>query len=80
MASSTKQWLIDKRDEFEKEYSDIMIRFREGKYLNGFYILMVDRKNQDKYIERMWSTKQINCANFDILWHEFMYMRSRLMK
>ena len=75
-----KQRLIDKRGEFEDYYGDIIIWFQEEKALGGWQILMLDKMNRDRRIERVLSSLQIECAAIDVIWHEFIDMRNELMK
>ena len=80
MNNYTEQLLIDKRGQFEDEYGDVIIWFKYEKALDSWYILMMDKKNRAKYIERLLSNAQIEYANLDILWFEFDSMRRRLIK
>lgn len=80
MTNYVEQLLLDKRGQFEDEYGDIIIWFKYKKELDSWYILMMDKKNREKYIERVLSNTQIEYANLDILWFEFDSMRRRLMR
>lgn len=75
-----KQRLIDKRGEFEDYYGDIIIWFQEEKALGGWQIIMLDKRNSYRRLERVLSSVQIEYVALDVIWHEFTDMRNELMK
>lgn len=79
MNSEIEQLLIDKCGQFKDEFGDVIIWFNYYKSVNGWRILMLDRKNRSRTVERLISNTQIECANFDILWFEFENMRRGLL-
>ena len=79
MTSKIEQLLLDKRGQFEDEHGDIIIWFQKDRDLDGWRVLMLDKRNRDRNIERVLSNTVIECANIDILWYTFTEMRNRLM-
>lgn len=80
MTNYVEQLLLDKRGHFEDAYGDIIIWFKYEKALDSWRILMMDKKNRDRGIERLFSNTRIEYANLDIIWFEFDSMRRRLME
>ena len=75
-----EQLLNDKRGQFEDKYGDVIIWFKYEKVLDSWRILMLDKKNREKRIEKLISNTMIEQAKLDILWFEFDNMRRELIK
>jgi hypothetical protein len=80
MSKYVEQLLNDKRGQFEDEYGDVIIWFKYEKVLDSWRILMLDKKNREKRIEKLISNTMIEQAKLDILWFEFDNMRRELIK
>ncbi len=78
MTSDIKQLLIDMRAQFEEEFGDVIIQFNWDKDFSAWRILMLDKINRDKCIERIIPTAQIEYANFNVIQFEFETMRRSL--
>ena len=78
MNSDIKQLLIDTRTQFEEEFGDVIIQFNCDKDFSAWRILMLDKRNRDKRIERIIPTAQIEYANFNTIRFEFETMRRSL--
>ena len=80
MSKYVEQLLNDKRGQFEDKYGDVIIWFKYEKVLDSWRILMLDKKNREKRIEKLISNTMIEQAKLDILWFEFDNMRRELIR
>ena len=79
MIKGMKQHLSDKCRKFESKHDDVSIWFKYSRFVNGWYILMIDKRNQDRFVERLISNQQISSTTIDIISFELDSMRKGLI-
>ena len=79
MNKHIEQIINAKRDQFESEYSDILLWYFKDRELNGWRFVMLDRNNQDRRLVRILSGDTLAQAFTDVLWYTFTFMRNELM-